>query len=375
MNPAFFIALRYSRARHGFLSLVTWVAATGLALGIAVLVVVLSVINGFEQALRERVLGALPHAIIFSRNETENWSALAQQIRSVPGVSAVAPITPGEGMLVAADEVRAVQLTGIDPVAETQVSILEQYLITGSLADLAPGSFHVLLGARLAQQLGVAPGDQVTLVLPEPRVTVLGLMPRQKLLRVSGLFALGTDLDETGAYVHLLDANRLLRVPGEAAGIRLRLEDLFATHRVLRDITERYGNAQLHGYDWRYSYGNLHAAIVLQKRIMLVLLSLLVAVAAFNLVSMLAMLVRSRRRELAILRTLARLPGCWYAYLPGKGCSLLLPGRWAACWSVCCWRIWHRRVWRCCSTLCSGICWRNISSANCPCRCCMGICC
>ncbi|MEE4302135.1 MAG: FtsX-like permease family protein [Pseudomonadales bacterium] len=302
------IALRYSASGGGFLSFVTVIAGLGLALGTAVLVIVLSVMNGFDRELRERVLGALPHAVIVAARGVPDWEAVAALAERDPRVVAAAPITRGAALLAAGDEVRAIQLTGVLPEREAAVSILPTRLVAGDFGALRSGAFGVVLGAVLADALGVEEGDAVTLVMPDPRVTLAGAFPRQKRLRVLGRFALGTELDETGAYVHLDDARRLLRIPAPAEGVRLRVTDLFATEAVVRGVLRESAVPDLRGYDWRGSHGNLYAAIGLQKRIMFVLLSLLIAVAAFNVVSMLTMVVRNRRGDIAILRTLGLEP-------------------------------------------------------------------
>ncbi|MDZ7826516.1 MAG: lipoprotein-releasing ABC transporter permease subunit [Gammaproteobacteria bacterium] len=303
------IALRYSLARGGFLSFVTFIAAAGLALGTAVLVVVLSVMNGFERELADRVLGALPHAVILGRDGVDDWRELATAAREDPRVRAAAPISRGPALVAAGDRVRAVELTGIEPAAEREVSILPGRMLAGDMDALAAGEFGAVLGSRLAAELEVGVGDRVTVVMPDPRVTLAGAFPRQKRMRVVGLFELGTELDETGLYVHLADARRLLRIPAAAQGVRLRLHDLFQSGAVLRSLLARRGDPDLRGIDWRRTHGNLHEAIGLQKRIMFVLLSLLVAVAAFNVVAMLTMVVRNRRGDIAILRTMGMLPG------------------------------------------------------------------
>lgn len=268
------------------------------------LVVVLSVMNGFDRELRERVLGALPHAVIVAPRGLPDWQALAELADRDPRVAATAPITRGAALLAAGDQVRAIQLTGVDPAREAAVSILPSRLVAGDFASLEAGAFGVVLGTALAAELDVEEGDAITLVMPDPRVTLAGAFPRQKRLRVVGRFALGTELDETGAYVHLDDARRLLRIPAPAEGIRVRVNDLFATESVVRGVLRESDVEDLRGYDWRGSHGNLYAAIGLQKRIMFVLLSLLIAVAAFNVVSMLTMVVRNRRGDIAVLRTL-----------------------------------------------------------------------
>ncbi|MCC5872504.1 MAG: ABC transporter permease [Gammaproteobacteria bacterium] len=302
------IAWRYSRAGSGFLSFVTAMAAFGLGLGTAVLVLVLSVMNGFDRELRERILGVLPHAVVHSDEGLQDWRRVGDEALRDPRVVAVAPLTRGPALLAGADRVLAVDLTGIDPDHEGDVSILPSRLTAGSLDELRPGAFGAVLGSRLAASLEAGVGDDVVLVMPDPRITLAGAFPRQKRMRIVGIFEVASDLDDTGMFVHLEDARRLLRVPGEAQGVRLRLVDLFAAGEVVDDTLLRLGDPRLRGFDWRRTHGNLYEAIGLQKRIMFVLLSLLVAVAAFNVVSMLTMVVNSKRGDIAILRTMGLRP-------------------------------------------------------------------
>lgn len=302
------IAWRYSRAGGGFLSFVTTIAAFGLGLGTAVLVLVLSVMNGFDRELRERILGVLPHVVAFADDGLDDWERIAGVALEDPRVLAAAPITRGPALLAGVDRVLAVDLTGIDPVFEPGVSILPDRMVQGSLNALEPGAFRAVLGSRLAATLGVDPGDDVVLVMPDPRITLAGAFPRQKRMHVAGVFELASELDDSGMFVHLEDARRLLRIPGQAQGVRLRLDDLFAAGEVVDGVLGRAGDPRLRAYDWRRTHGNLYEAIGLQKRIMFVLLSLLVAVAAFNVVSMLTMVVNSKRGDVAILRTMGMRP-------------------------------------------------------------------
>lgn len=302
------IAWRYSRPGGGFLSFVTTMASLGLGLGTAVLVVVLSVMNGFDRELRERILGVLPHAVLHADAGLPDWKAVAEVARRDPRVLAAAPLTRGPALLAGKDRVLPVDLAGIDPDYEGGVSILPAHMQQGQLEDLRPGAFGVVLGSRLAAQLDAAPGSDVVVVMPDPRITLAGAFPRQKRLRVVGIFELASDLDDRGMFVHLEDARRLLRVPGEAQGVRLRSSDLFATGEILDEALGQLSDPALRGFDWRQTHGNLYQAIGLQKRIMFVLLSLLVAVAAFNVVSMLTMVVNSKRGDIAILRTMGLRP-------------------------------------------------------------------
>jgi lipoprotein-releasing system permease protein len=209
---------------------------------------------------------------------------------------------------------------------EGRVSILPSRMIAGRFDALEAGAFRVVIGARLARRLAVSVGDSVTLVMPDPRVTLAGAFPRQKRLEVAGIFELRTDVDDIGVYVHLDDAQRLLRVSGEAAALRLRLADLFAAEAVVRALLMADPEDPLRAYDWRRTHGNLYEAIGLQKRIMFVLLSLLVAVAAFNVVAMLTMVVRNRRGDIAILRTMGMTPRSLVRIFFTQGALIALVG-------------------------------------------------
>lgn len=320
------IAWRYSRSRGGFLSFVTAIAVAGLALGVAVLVVVLSVMNGFEQALRERVLGAVPHAVVLRSGGVEDWRALAARAEQDPRVRAAAPRSSGAGLLAVDDRVAAVELEGVDPAVEAGVSIVPERMVAGRFDALEAGAWGVVLGSRLAARLDVSVGDAVTLVMPDPRVTLAGAFPRQKRLEIVGVFELRTMADDATVFVHLADAQRLLRIPGEAAGVRLRLADLFEADAVLRELLADDESGRLRGYDWRRTHGSLYESIGQVKRIMFVLLSLLIAVAAFNVVAMLTMVVRNRRGDVAILRTMGMLPGALVRIFFSQGAYIAAAG-------------------------------------------------
>ncbi|XOV88760.1 MAG: lipoprotein-releasing ABC transporter permease subunit [Pseudomonadota bacterium] len=304
------IALRYTRAGASdrLVSFMSLISIFGLVLGVAVLVIVLSVMNGFERELRERVLGFLPHGVIFRDGGFENWQTMAHQFESDPAVLAAAPFAEGAGLLVTAGNVSGVSFNGIDPAAEKGVSIIGDYIQAGSLDLLQPGSFRAAMGAPLAARLGLGVGDTVTLVLPDAQLTLAGPLPRTRRFEIVALFEVGSDADTRLLLVNIVDANRLLRVP-RIDGIRLRLEDLFAAPEVLSRLTRNSDSPGLYASSWMRRYGNLYDAIALQKSTMFLLLLMLVAVAAFNVVSNLVMTVDDKRGDIAILRTLGATPG------------------------------------------------------------------
>ena len=233
-----FLGLRYAitRRRRGFLSFISAVAMLGLALGTAVLIIVLSVLNGFERELRERVLGVVPQLLVAQGGGFSDWSTSAMRIRQVAGVRAVAPLVGGAVLVATPTGVRAAELSGILPVAESKVSIVSRFVRGASLADLRPGEFGALIGARLADALKVRPGESVSVVLPQAAVTPLGVFPRQKRFRVLGLLSSGAEIDDHSIYIHLADAQRLYQLGSSVQSLRLRLDDLFAAPETARRV-------------------------------------------------------------------------------------------------------------------------------------------
>lgn len=315
------LGLRYAFSRRGSGALIGWVAIAGLALSIAVLVVVLSVVNGFERELRERVFGVLPHAGLWGDQPFVPSVLKASKVTAVPGVLAAVPIVQGSALAVAGDAVQGVLLTGAEPAAYRHVSGMESFLgPTGAttLDALRPGGFGVILGARLAARLGVGVGDSVRLMLPLGSLTLAGMLPRQKRFQVVALLRSGSELDARAAFIHLVDAQRLFRLGGQVHGYQLRLADLDAANALAGQAVRRLGEDRFFARTWQHSHGNLHRAIGAQKATLFVLLAFLVGVAAFNLVSTLIMTVEQRGADIAILKTMGA------ASAPLIGCFVLL---------------------------------------------------
>ena len=315
------LGLRYAFSRRGSGALIGWVAIAGLALSIAVLVVVLSVVNGFERELRERVFGVLPHAGLWGDQPFVPSVLKASKVTAVPGVLAAVPIVQGSALAVAGDAVQGVLLTGAEPAAYRHVSGMESFLgPTGAttLDALRPGGFGVILGARLAARLGVGVGDSVRLMLPLGSLTLAGMLPRQKRFQVVALLRSGSELDARAAFIHLADAQRLFRLGGQVHGYQLRLADLDAANALAGQAVRRLGEDRFFARTWQHSHGNLHRAIGAQKATLFVLLAFLVGVAAFNLVSTLIMTVEQRGADIAILKTMGA------ASAPLIGCFVLL---------------------------------------------------
>lgn len=306
-----FIGLRYTAAKRSnhFISFISMASMLGLMLGVAALIVVLSVMNGFDRELKQRILGMVPHASISGYGKPlQNWPDLVDQLETNTQVIAAAPFIQAQGMLTSRGVVRGALINGIDTEAERKVSILGQHIEEGSLDALDTQRFGIVLGELLAGYLGAQLGDKVTLVLPEASVSVAGVVPRLKRFTVVGIFSVGAELDANLAYISLRDAAKIKRLGDGVDGIRLKFDDLFAAPTKVRAIA-----AELDGYyyasDWTRTHGNLFQAIQLEKRMIGLLLFLIVLVAAFNIVSTLVMVVTDKKADVAILRTLGATPG------------------------------------------------------------------
>jgi lipoprotein-releasing system permease protein len=290
----------------------SFVSVIGLVLGVAVLVLVLSVMNGFEEELRLRVLAVLPHGVIYASEGFDDWEASAKILAEDDEVMGVAPYIEGSGLVVAAGVVQGISFTGIEPAVENRVSIIADFMLEGQLDSLQPRSFNVAIGRTLADRLGTEAGDRLTLVLPAAQLTLAGPAPRSKRFTVSAIFAVGTDADKGQILMHRRDAETFLGSQA-VSGLRIKMKDLFNAAEVLpRSMTRvmsRSGRDDLYASSWMRRYGNLYDAILVQKTTMFLLLLLLVAVAAFNVVSNLVMTVNDKQGDIAVLRTLGASPG------------------------------------------------------------------
>lgn len=298
------LGVRYARSRLSFISFISVVAVVGLVLSVAVLLLVTSVMNGFERELRERVLGIVPHLTVRGRQPIAEPETLAEVLRTGPGVLGVAPFVQGAALLVGNGRSAGVMMTGIDPNAVDAVSDLRRYVAGGDLDDLGAGEFGIVVGAGVADRLDVAVGDTVVAVMPEAAVTLVGVVPRRKSLRVVGVVDTGSELDRRSAYLNIEDASRLFRLGGRVEGLELRLADVFTADDVADWALDRLGRDGYFATTWKRAHGNLYRAIGFQRVTMFLLLSLLVGVAAFNLVSALIMVVNQRRADIAVLRTM-----------------------------------------------------------------------
>ena len=279
------------------------ISVSGLVLGVAVLVVVLSVMNGFERELRQRVLGILPHGVVFTQQSFVDWRLIGSQLALHPEISGVAPFMEGGGILVANGAIAGINYFGVDPEAEQNVSIIDEYFIEGRLESLRPGLFQVAIGKSLANQLSVDVGEKVTLLLPDAQLTIAGPLPRTKRFVVSGIFEVGSDADKNQILINIEDGLKLNRMQGVNA-LRIATLDLFRAPEVLREAVGQLERQDLSATSWFRRHGNLYNAIQMQKTTMFLLLLMLVAVAAFNLVSNLVMVVNDKKPDIAILRTI-----------------------------------------------------------------------
>ena len=315
MNYELLIGLRYTRAqpREGaanrFISFIALISMAGLALGVAALIVVLSVMNGFQKELRERILGVVSHVQVSSESgELADWSQVVQGAARHPRVKAAAPYVQAQGMLSHDGQVRGMMVRGILPEVEDSVADFARHMRSGKLAQLVPGEFGIVLGSELARALRATTGDKLTLLAPQGLVTPAAILPRVKQFRVVGIFEVGMfEFDSGLALVHMGDAQKLYRMDDRVTGVRLKVDDLFAAPRIGRELL-RFLDTDAWVSDWTRSHANFFRAVEIEKRMMFLILLLIVAVAAFNIVSTLVMAVTDKRADIAILRTLGASP-------------------------------------------------------------------
>ena len=312
MRYELLVGLRYTRAkrRNRFIGINSLVSMIGIFVGVWALIVVLTVMNGFQKEVRTRILGVASHVQIGSiDNRLPDWRSIAALAAQHPRVRATAPFVQAQAMLAAGQAVRGALVRGILPEEEDKVADIGQHMRSGSLADLRPGEFGVILGADLARGLGVLPGDKVVLVAPQGLVTPAGIIPRLKQFTVVGSFEVGiVDADAGLALVHLRDAQTLYQLGEAVSGVRLRLDDLFAARSVARELMATLPQ-NVFASDWTRSHANFFRAVEIEKRVMFIILTLIILVAAINIISTLVVAVTDKQADIAILRTLGAAPG------------------------------------------------------------------
>ncbi|QPK65285.1 lipoprotein-releasing ABC transporter permease subunit [Methylomonas sp. LL1] len=301
-----YIGLRYTRAkrRTQFISFITLTSVLGIALGVTALITVLSVMNGFEAELRERILGMTAHTTISGRSgQLDDWQSLAERTLGMPHVEGAAPFIQGQVMVNADRQVSGTLVQGILPDYEPKVSEVAGKMTYGSLDSLKSGEFGIILGAELANHLGVFMGDKVTIITPQVNSTPAGILPRLKRFTVVGVFKVGMyEYDRNMAMIHMDDAGKLFRIEPAVSGLRLKLDDLFNAPMITQSMADALGS-DYRVSDWTLAHSNFFRAVQTEKRAMFIILLLIVAVAAFNIVSTLVMVVTDKRGDIAILKT------------------------------------------------------------------------
>lgn len=308
-----FVGLRYTRAkrRNHFISFISMTSMVGIALGVAALIVVLSVMNGFQQELRSRILGVASHLqVTGADNQLGDWQFLAGRVKDEPHVQAAAPYIMAQGMLSYGQAVQGAIIRGVLPADEDKVADIGAHMRAGQLNDLKAGEFGIVLGAELAQSLGVLIGDKVVLLAPQGQFTPTGIVPRIKQFKVIGFFQIGMyEYDAGLALIHMDDAAVLYRMGDKVSGLRLKLDDLFRAPSISHELTTRLSDiGSYYVSDWTQQHANFFRAVQMEKRVMFIILTLIVAVAAFNIVSTLVMAVTDKRADIAIMRTFGASP-------------------------------------------------------------------
>ncbi len=305
------IGRRYVRSRssNSFVSLISMISMLGIAIAVAVLIVVLSVVNGFERELKDRLLAMTAHASIEgARGELTDWEALVAAAPANPRVTAAAPYLDGQALMVFGEALSGVELRGVDPLAEATVSGVDEVFTEGALEDLESGRFRIALGVELAEALGVGMGDKVTVTLATGVVTPAGVIPRTRRFTVAGIYRVGMyEFDRRLAFIHIEDAQRLYRQRDSVSGVRLAVTEIFEAPVIVREVAIASGQLVL-VTDWTRRHVNFFRSIQITKSILFVILLLVIAVAAFNIVSTLVMVVKDKQGDIAILRTIGAKP-------------------------------------------------------------------
>ena len=311
MRYEFFIGLRYTLANQGdrFVSFVSLLSALGVTIGVAALIVVLAVMTGFQGELRDRILALASHIEVISEEEGFNdWQSVAADYLEDPDVIAAAPNIQEQGLLSVDGYVQGAVVRGVLPEEEKKVSDIDQQIKAGNWRGLEDGKYGTVLGEQLARKLNVKVGDKLMLIAPRGRATITGFLPRLRQFQVIGIFKSNVyQYDSAFAYIHLNDAQRVFRLGDNVTSLRLKLRDLFDAPRLKRELSTIRKDVYL--FDWTISHGALFKALALEKRAMFVVLTLIIAVAAFNIISALMTMVRNKRSDIAILRAMGATSG------------------------------------------------------------------
>ncbi|WEJ63693.1 lipoprotein-releasing ABC transporter permease subunit [Thiomicrorhabdus lithotrophica] len=305
------LGLRYTRAkrRNGFISFISLSSMIGIALGVTALITVLSIMNGFQEELRDRILGMTAHMTINERNDQlEDWQSLYNQLINQPHIEGAAPNIMEQGMLTIGNKVKGVAIRGVLPEFEGQVADIGNQMLFGSLNDLTPKKYKIILGSELAVSLGVTLGDKVTLIAPQGSVSPVGIVPRIKRFTVSGIFEAGMHEYDSGlAIIHIEDAKKVFKYGDSVGALQLKIDDLFKVGEVKNQLGQVVDKV-LYMRDWRQQHSNFFKAIEMEKRMMFIVLTLIIMVAAFNIVSTMVMVVTDKQSDIAVLRTIGATP-------------------------------------------------------------------
>ena len=307
------LGLRYTRAkrRNGFISFISLSSMIGIALGVTALITVLSIMNGFQQELRERILGMTAHMTLMEANgKLSDWQSLESQVYQVPDVVGAAPNITAQAMLTGLGEVKGAMIRGVLPEQEGKVSKIGEQMVEGSLDLLQPKQYQIILGSELARALSVGVGDKVNVIAPQGTISPVGMVPRIKRFTVAGVFEAGMHEYDSGvALIHLRDAQKLFKfAENEVSGLQLKLVDLFEVHSVKQDFSGVF-TRNIYVRDWTQQHANFFRAIEMEKKMMFIVLALIIMVAAFNIVSTMVMVVTDKQADIAVLRTIGASPG------------------------------------------------------------------
>lgn len=299
-----FIGLRYTRAkrRNQFISFISGFSLLGMALGVMALIIVLSVMNGFDREMKQRILSVIPHGYVDQLPKVDDWQLLANKVNAHPHVVASAPYIASTIMLTYGGRIEAAELQAIDPVAETKVSVVDEKMLVGRLDYLQPGEYGIIMGRILASRLQLAPGDKIRVTSPEINMTPLGAFTRTRNFTLMGVFEVGAEVDTRLAMIHIDDAKTFLRVPG-VQGLHVKTTDMFLAPQVMSELRQELGES-VQVKDWSQTQGSLFQAVKMEKLVVGTLLMVIIAVAAFNIVSSLILMVADKRSDIAVLRTL-----------------------------------------------------------------------
>ncbi len=303
-NIPLYIGLRYTRAkrRNQFISFISTFSLVGMALGVMALIIVMSVMNGFDREMKQRLLSVVPHGYIDRAPFLENWKAAALLVKEHPEVIGAAPYLAGDALISYAGGVEGIQIQGILPEEESKISVIGEHMLVGSLAELRAGEFGIVMGSLAARTLGLALGDKVVITSPEITITPAGIYPRTKSFRLVGVFEVGAQVDQQLAIIHLSDAQKFFRSAGPQ-GLHVKVSDLYIAGAVMSDLAKKF-DSNYSVTDWSKTQGNLFQSVKMEKIVTGVLLNILIFIAVFNIVSSLVLMVADKRSDIAVLRTL-----------------------------------------------------------------------